>query len=241
MDKKIKIVCPSSRRSGEILTDISNMIFCIDKKEKNTYREKNPNIEIITHPGLKNLSEIRQFIYEKFGDVFMVDDDIIEVRRLYVTDIMKLTPDESYKLIQKTYNMAKDIGAYLFGFNCAPKPLHFNQHKPFLLNGFINGCAIGLLKNKNLYFDKHTVACESHWITLLNAYYNRFCFIDKRFCFTQEASSTFLKPGGQTGKRTLATEKADTLFLQKKFGSSVKITNKVNKLHKYQRKVNIRL
>jgi len=239
----IKIVCPSSGRAKNVLTNIQGMILLVAKNEKKEY-EKYNDIEIQTHENLKSLSAIRQFIYDKFIDVFMVDDDIQCVQKLYKTKNQDLTPVEIFDIINKTYSYAQQIDAFLFGFNNDPNPTHYNQHKPFVLNSYINGCAFGLIKNKNLYFDKKTVACESHWINLLNAYHNRFCFIDKRFHFRQQKNSTFLAPGGQAGKRTLQTEKMDTIFLKKKFGDSVKIKlerNKTKRLHEYQRELNIRL
>ena len=239
----IKIVCPSSGRAKKVLTKIEGMILFVAENEKEEY-EKYNDIEIQTHDNLKNLSIIRQEIYDRFKDVFMVDDDIQCVQRLYTTKNQDLNPAEVAKIINQTYQHAKDIKAFLFGFNNDPNPTHYNQHKPFVLNSYINGCAFGLIENKNLYFDKRTVACESHWINLLNAYHNRFCFVDKRFHFRQKQNSTFLAPGGQAKRRTLQTEKEDTLFLKKKFGDSVKIKlarNKTKRLHEYQRELNIRL
>lgn len=239
----INIVCPSRKRSRNVITNIENMILCVDEKEIDEYKEYN-NREIITHKSLNSLSEIRQFIYNKFGDVFMVDDDISSVDINYKSSDNKLTSEQIYKIIDKTYQTAKDINAPLWGFNNDPSLTHYNQHKPFMLKGYINGCAFGLLKNKNLFFDKRTTACESHWINLLNAYYNRICFIDKRFHFRQKTGSTFTLHGGQTGKRTLISEKKDTMMLRKMFGESVvlkKEKNKTLQLHQYQRQLNIRL
>lgn len=244
MEGQIEIICPSSGRSKNIETNIEGMILLVDSKEFDEYKEHHPDTEIQTHSGLKNLSQIRQVIYEKFGNVFMVDDDIVSVEKLYQTKDSILNPTVSKRIIQKAYEGAKSIGACLFGFNNDPNPTHYNQHKPFQLNGYINGCAMGLIKNKYLYFDNRTIACESHWINLLNAYHNRFCFIDKRFHFRQKAGSTFTVLGGQSAKRTLESEEQDTIFLKKKFGDSIKIKkarNKTNRLHQFQRELNIRL
>jgi len=244
MGEKIKIICPSSGRAKTVYTKIEGMILFVDESEFDEYEKYNHDIEIQTHTGLNNLSKIRQFIYEKFGDVFMVDDDIVKVQKLYRTIDQDLTPKESKNIIQAAYETSKSIDAFLFGFNNDPNPTHYNQHKPFQLNSYINGCAFGLRKNKQLYFDGNTTACESHWINLLNAYHNRFCFIDKRFHFRQKANSTFTAPGGQSLKRTLESERLDTLFLKKKFGDSVKLKktrNKTKQLHEFQRELNIRL
>jgi hypothetical protein len=219
------------------------MLLFVAESEAGVYREYYPNLEIITHPKLSSLSLIRQAIYERFGDVFMVDDDIVGVYPLY-DSLPALSPVRVAELINKTYQRAVAVGASLFVFNNDPVIAHYNQHKPFMFTGYVNGCAFGLVKDKNLYFHSQTVACESHWINLLNAYYNRFLFIDKRFNFRQEAGSTFVKPGGQVGRRTLESEKQDTLFLKKMFGDSVvvkKAQNKTKQLHAYQRRLNIKL
>lgn len=240
----VEIVIPSRKRSEMISTSIPGAILFIDEKEKKDYAHLKDSFEIVTHKSLGSLAEIRNAIYKKFGDVFMVDDDIVSVERLYTTEGQKMTGDEIVKIINECYYNSIQIGATLFGFNNNPNPTHYNQHKPFMLKGYINGCAIGLRKDPNLFFTKKTTACESHWINLLNAYYNRFCFIDKRFHFRQADNSTFQMIGGQAGKRTLLSEKEDTLFLRKMFGDSVvmkKQINKTNQLHQYQRQLKIRL
>ena len=240
---KVVIICPSRGRAKNIITNISNMIICVDEKEYSDYK-KNTSFEIITHPGLLNLSEIRQFIYTKYKNVFMVDDDIQSVELTYEIKNTILSPSDVYELIQKTYRTARLLDAKLWGFNNDPSPTHYNQHKPFMASGYINGCAFGLLEDENLYFDRKTTACESHWINLLNSYHNRYCFIDKRFHFRQKKESTFLLAGGQTGKRTLLSEKEDTLFLKKTFGDSVQLKkgkNKTLQLHEFQRELRIKI
>lgn len=239
-----KIVIPSRKRAGKVLTKVSGAILFIDEAEKSEYKKHYPKAEIQTHAGLKSLSLIRREIYNRFENVFMLDDDISEILQLYQTSNKSLNPDQASKIIQKCYEQAKDVDAYLFGFNNDPVPMHYNQHKPFMFQGYINGCAMGLRKSPHLYFSSKTIACESHWINCLNAYYHRYNFIDKRFCFQQKPHETFKMIGGQTGKRTLETEKQDTLFLKEMFGDSIQIKkakNKTKQLHEYQRELNIKL
>lgn len=238
----MKIICPSRKRAHIFQTKIEDMVVLVDKSEEKDY--KNIGFEIDTHEGLTSLSRIREYAYRRYGDVFFVDDDIVSVERLYTTENQALTPTEIRDLIFDTQYISSQVGAKLYGFNNDPNPTHYNQHKPFMMLGYINGCAMGLNKSDKLYFDPNTTACESHWISLLNAYYHRYCFIDKRFHFRQKADSTFILEGGQTGRRTLESEKNDTLFLRRKFGNSVQIKREVNKtkqLHEYQRVLNIKL
>lgn len=239
----IKIICPSRKRADTVLTKIDNMVLIVAENELDDYKKYN-DCEIITHPNLNKLSLIRQYIYEKFGDVFMIDDDIVKVQRLYTTKKQDLNPNEIYNIIQNAYYIASQINAKIFGFNNDPNPTHYTAQKPFMLSGYINGCSFGILKDKHLYFTEKTTAAESHWINLLNYYYNRFSFIDKRFHFRQKANSTFTLPGGQTGIRTLETEKKDTIFLRKMFGNSVNVKkpkNKTVQLHEYQRILKLKI
>lgn len=240
----IKIVIPSHKRADSVLTEVEDAILCVDEKEEALYKEHHPKTEIVTHKGLKNLAQIRQWIFEKFGDAFMVDDDIVSIERTYCTADPILSSKEVKVLISETYEIAKECGCYLFGFADTPNPKHFKPFKPFSAKGYINACAIGIRKGGKLFFSGQTTAAESHWINLLNAYHNRKCFIDKRFHFRQKQGSTFTLPGEQTDKRTLETEKTDTLFLKKMFGESV-ILKKGKKdskqMHQFQRSLNIRL
>jgi hypothetical protein len=242
MEKPI-IIIPSRKRAKSVLTKCTDSILLVDEIESDEYKKFN-DIEIHTHKSLKNLAQIRQFAIEKYNNVFFIDDDIVSVEKLWLTSNAKLTDIEIRDLIYKTYNYAKQIEASLYGFNTDPNPTHYAKQKPFELNGYINGCAFGINENKNLFFNKHTTACESHWITLLNAHYNRFCFIDKRYHFRQKANSTFISEGGQAGKRTIESEKKDTLILKKYFGESVilkKEKNKTNQLHQYQRQIKLKI
>jgi hypothetical protein len=238
---EIKIIVPTHKRSEILTTNIYNQILCVHENEKESYA--NFDCEKIFH-NENSLSKIRQFIYEKFQSVFMVDDDIVSVERLFTNVDVVLQPTEVFQLIQETAYNAHQLNAKLFGFNNTLNPKHYKPQKPFVANGYINGCAFGLHKDERLYFSKKTVACESHWVNLLNAYYNRYSFQDTRYCFRQKTNSTFLLEGGQTLKRTIETEKRDTLFLKMMFGDSVKLKKGQNDSkmhHRYQRKLNIRL
>lgn len=238
---EIKIIVPTHKRSKILTTNIYNQILCIHEDEKEDYSHF--ECEKIYHSENK-LSNIRQFIYNQFSSVFMVDDDIVSVERLFTDVEVVLQPTEIFQLIQETGYNAKQLNVKLFGFNNTLNPKHYKPQKPFVANGYINACAFGLHKDYHLYFSPKTVACESHWINLLNAYFNRYSFQDTRYAFRQKPNSTFLLEGGQTLKRTIETEKRDTLFLKMMFGDSVKLKKGQNdsKLHhKYQRKLNIKL
>lgn len=238
MSDQLHIVIPTKSRPDSVLTNISGQILVVDESEKDLYHQENK----IICPNFSSLAKKRNWIIETFCDVFMVDDDIVSCQRLYEHEYktFNLTPDEQRKIIENAYFQAKEIGAFLFGFNNDPAPVHFNAMKPFMLNGYINGSAIGIISGGKLRFSEKITAAESHYINLLNSHLNRFNFIDKRFCFKQEKDSTFKKNGGQQLNRTLETEKRDTLFLRLIFGEAVQLKKKKNKtlqIHEYQRQI----
>jgi hypothetical protein len=243
----IKIVIPSAGRWDIVLTKVSDAILYVPEKEADKYAENNPEIEIITHGPHKNLAQKRQEIYDKFRNVFMIDDDIYTIVRLYTEGNNRkdtLTPDEARDLIYVTEEIAAEAGAHLFGFSTRPTPLHYISQEPIQLNSYINASAFGLLWSDKLYFSENLIAAESHWINLLNAYFHRFSWCDTRFCFSQMQKSTHKRQGGQAANRTIETEKADTLFLRKMFGEAVslkKSTSQAKLIHPYQRTLRIPL
>jgi hypothetical protein len=241
----LPVVIPSAGRAAAVLTRISGAILYVPQSQAQAYAEHNPGVQIETHPdhAHRNLAAKRQAILQRWGSVFMADDDIAFVSRLYLPGNNReqhLSSDEAHELIQRTSHAARAAGCFLFGFNNWPNAKHYYPHKPINLTGYINASAFGILAGGELYFTERTTAAESHWINLLNARLHRRAWADTRFCFAQAPGSTFYRPGGQTAHRTLATEMADTLFLRRMFGQAVQIKRTrgdAEKTHPYQRAI----
>lgn len=232
---RIKIVIPSAGRHNQILTNIKDQILCVPKSEGGLYAEFH-QCEIVTHPELKNLAAKRNWIIAKFGDVFMVDDDMASFERVYQTTDQRMTPEETHERIQWLWNLATQINAPLFGFSEDPNPNHYNPYKPIMMKGISGGGAYGILKSGKLKFNENLTAADSHFITLLNKYKNRYGLIDTRFCFRPK--DTFKGNGGQSLKRTMESEKQDTMELRRLFGEAVQLKKpkkNAKQNHEYQR------
>ena len=239
MQNEINIVIPSSGRSKFLTTNIKNQIIIVEDIEYEKYKEKF-DCEIVSHPKFKNLAQKRNWVIRKFENVFMVDDDVLNFVKVYDTlkrQDRNCTPDEIYNIIQENYQRAKDLNVKLFGFSASPVPMQFNSLKPINFNVNMCGGAYGIIKS-DLKFNENTTACDSHWIQLLNLYLYKRNLVDRRYSL--EFQETFFTSGGQSLKRTMQSEKKDTLFLRECFGDVVKLRkqsrNKQN--NKYQRFIN---
>jgi hypothetical protein len=226
---EIKVIIPTYKRAGSVTTleHVDPAALCVTESEYDAYRRHYPDADIVVHPdSIVGLALKRQWIYDKFGNVFMLDDDIKAVYRLYMRQTgPKLRPEETYNIIQWCGNMAKLSGCFLFGFNKNPSPIIYSPFTPIEMTGVITGCAFGMLEGSRLRFTAESTAVEDFYISGLNAHYHRKAFIDKRFNFVQD--QTFTKRGGQSMHRSLETERKDTLFLRKCFGETVEIKKSV--------------
>lgn len=218
-----KIVIPSMGRAERILTKkVVDCIICVPESQLNEYKEHSPECEIITHSdNIKGLSLKRQWIYNHFGNVFMLDDDIVSFNSVFDIKNPSKNKSETYDIVQMVFNNAVNSCCYLFGFTKDPNPLRFNGFAPIKMSGYVNGCALGLIKGSKLQFESQSVAVEDYYISGLNAHFHRKAYIDNRFVFVQK--DTMVNAGGLSNYRNEETEMNDTLFLRKMFGDCIHI------------------
>lgn len=225
MATEFKIVIPSAGRANTICSHlyINHCIACVPEKEKKSYQEHNPLLEVISHPPIKGIGMKREWIYKKFGNVFMMDDDLKGLKRMHqkAKDKQEVDREAAYWIIQSLGNLAQLTGAYLFGFNNFVRPEHYHGHFPYKLTGYINGCGMGLVKGaKKLRFNPDIKTNNDFFICGLNAFHYRKCFIDKRFCFAQDSFANNI--GGCADVRTNEVERKDYELLRSFFGAAVK-------------------
>lgn len=248
-----KIVVPTYKRAGrvKVLKVVKDPILCVAESENDIYKENYPDVEVLAHPdSVVGIDHKRQWIYKKFGNVFMLDDDVIACRRMYTfvqkKDATCLTPQETRDLIQWVGNTAAICGCYLFGFTTYPRVEHFNAFKPISLTGRIVGASFGIMKSDKLSF----VVAESsgigglgedYIVSGLNAYHYRKCFIDNRFYF-DPGPNTASDSGGCAAFRTVEFEKRSFFILKKLFGDAILLKEEAamsNPKFPYSRKLKI--
>jgi len=232
----MKIVIPSHKRHESVSTTkvVEDACIVIPKSQEYLYKEHNPDVEIICHPDdVIGISPKRQWILDKFGDVFMLDDDIIALRRTYLSTgdkKDKLSKEDATGILYDTYFMLKEqTNIKYFGFAKSPSPLHYDVSKPIVLNGFIQGCAMGVISGGNLHYPLVSNQLgEDEYICLLNAYYNRKMWIDKRFFF--EFKTNNIDIGGCEDIRNDKSTINSYLNLKKHFGDAIVQDKKSKKL-----------
>lgn len=250
MFEEIKIVIPSHKRVDLVSTLklLPQATLCLAESQVAEYKERYPDTEIVSHSdSIVGLPLKRQWIAEKFNNVFMMDDDILRfVRRYHEGEVGNSLVDNKtcYALIQSLYFTAKEMGVHLFSFSNDGDIRNYDALHPFSYTKLIHGSAFGLINfdKSKLFYDNRQTAVGDSWITCLNAHHNRFSFIDNRFSFV--AGKTFKVRGGQSEFRTMETEMKDYVFLKKCFGDVIgrkKPTKRTSLVHKYQRTLNIPL
>lgn len=224
----VKVVIPSYRRADKVRAiEIPNSVVCVPESEFDSYAANYGKDRVVAHPdSIIGIGPKRQWIIEQFKNVFMIDDEYDHLVRCYLPEGSEesshCTPEETYEIIQSTAETAKDLGTYLFGFSKTAKPLYFNPTDPFGVSVSSSNLVyygIGVLDGGGIFVPDDLNYNEDDFISLINAYYHRFCLINYRFC---EMSTTFRNVGGLSEYRSTEGEKEAYLYLKRKFGSAVR-------------------
>jgi hypothetical protein len=240
----MKVTILSHKRHDVVTTTkvVNDACLIVPKSQEELYKEHNPNVEIVTHSDdIIGISAKREWTKNKFGDVFMLDDDIKAMRRTYLPpkeSREKLSPDEVTGILFDTYFMLKEqTDIKYFGFSKSPSPLHYNVTRPIMMNGFIQGCAMGIINDDRLHFPNiPTMIGEDEYMCLLNLHYNRKMWIDKRFFF--EFKTNNYNIGGCEDIRNEESTLESYKHLKKSFGNSIVQDMKSSSL-KWRTKINI--
>lgn len=237
-----RIVIPSHLRHDRVLSKdlLIDPIIVVEKSQEAIYKDYNPDVEIVTHPDdVKGLIPKRNWMYRKFGDMFMVDDDVYIFRKLYIKEGDSQRIKAKSEITQKIYQLhelAKLTGINLFGFTKNPQPVQFNQFRPFSLQNMVTGCAYGVIKSKNIWWNEDLQLKEDFWISGYIKHKERAILIDNRYNFTQK--DTFVNAGGLAHIRNNDTELTNMMRIKKFFGDAVRL-RKENHAAKKRKKHNI--
>lgn len=229
----IPVVISTHRRAGRVSTTkhVANAMLCMEESQAGEYAEHHDKASFLVHPdSVKGLGAKRNWLYERLGDFFQLDDDVIGAYRRYRPAGGRrgtmCSPERAYEIIQQSAATAREMGAYLFGFGTHAHPLAYDPNRPFRFGGYINGGAFGLLKGSMISWPPEIIparlmVASDHWVVLLNAYHHRYAFIDERYVFA--ITGTYTAPGGLREWRDDTAEMDGYRMLRKYFGDTVRL------------------
>lgn len=221
------IVCPTHGRAGNVKTFdvLPDIPLCVAESQKPLYEEHYPDVEYIVHPDdVRGISPKRQWLIDRYGDVFMVDDDVTAFFDLSVgpgNNPVISDPQFVRDCVERLFDTAEQIGAYLVGFSRYADATLYRPQIPFKLVGFLSGHAIGFRKGSKLWFpDTTELLTDDLYISALNAHHHRFMWQDNRYSFVNP--DVWRNKGGMATDRTMARlgKNADTMV--ELFGDAIR-------------------
>jgi hypothetical protein len=207
---------------------VPEAILCVPKSQAADYRAIGP--DILTHPDqVKGLTPKLNWILDHFkgDDVLLLDDDLTALAKCFISPGERPShtrdPGQIAAVIRQTARLAGEIGAYLWGFEANHEAIrYYTGLKPFMLTGYINGCATGFRRGHGLRYDERIVAKNDFDICCQNAWRHRLVFKNCRYAWVQK--DTFCGAGGQSHWRTSQTERNDVALLQRKYGDVIQVS-----------------
>jgi hypothetical protein len=199
----VQIVCPTHGRAGEVLafrTFGPDLLLSVAESQVPAYRAAYPDARIDPHSDeIKGLPAKKQMLAEKFGDVFWVDDDAIEMID-HTLDCAKVEPRKACALVHRLADQCEQMGLFMFGFSLETKPLYYSGHQPFALTGMIGGGKFGILAGSKMFYpdDPALGMWEDLWMSGLNAFHHRALIRDERYAIPTAVGQS----GGLANVRT---------------------------------------
>jgi hypothetical protein len=207
LEREPLIVCPSAGRAGrvKVFRLLPDIPLCVPAREEEAYRRAYPDAQLLVHPDdLVGLSPKRQWLLDRYGDVFWLDDDVT-----VMSDLTKGAGEAGGRvedpatvrgLIMRLFDQAEQMGAYLVAFASFASPEASRPQKPFHLTGFAAGRAFGVRSGGGLVFPNRVLITDDLYISALNAHRNRFMLRDERYAFM--APGTWTNAGGMNAHRS---------------------------------------
>ena len=231
-DMPLRIVIPSHKRAEKVLAKrlVVDPIICVAESQAESYRRCNPDCEIVTHPDdVVGLIPKRNWMAKHFGDIFMLDDDVHNCKRLFCEKgepIAEKDPKKITSIIQQLHELAVMTDVHVFGFTSKTTPVMYDEFQWFSFMHMITGCSYGVRYNKNTWWNEELRLKEDFWISCYAKYKERRVLTDLRYSFSQKG--TFVSAGGLASIRNQEEERRSILFIRKSFGESIILKGATN-------------
>ena len=211
----------SRGRSQRLMTHeiLMDPILVVPESEVKDYEKY--DLETIGIPdNREGLSQVRNWILDKFGGpVIMFDDDITNI--IILTDISpKHTTDRGYieEILQNTYQNAKEAGANIFGFSQKCDVRKYRANNPFLLSTWVGG-VIGIIEPKYRFDENNRLKVDVDYC-LQSLLRDRIVWVEERFGFIQVRDRNI---GGSSIFRSRERMRKEMEYLKNKWGKYIEL------------------
>lgn len=247
---EVPIVILSHNRADRVHTykAIDNCLVCVEESQVEEYAKYVPRDKIVSHPdAIKGLPPKRQWVFDKYGTVFVLDDDVTAIRIMNNHKARKLSSEEAYAYIQNLYTMAVDLDCYLFGIRIPVNHMaydfyYYNFRGIYPAGGF---CGVIDWNNNELYnYNDRKFLAEDMFLALLCIFKYRYFLTDTRVSIDMRNAGK--GDGGVQEIRNYENEKYAYTVLRKHFGDSAqsvrreknKNSTKNSQKHYFNRRLN---
>lgn len=222
-ENSLRVVIPSRKRVKVLRAGALRLFpyatVTVAESEATAYAPlfKDGVANLVLHPDeVTGVGPIHQWILDNFDDeaVFVVNDDTFRLVVLTGYRNMNITsPGNAYAVVLNAANIAKDMGAPIFGFNQAWDVRKFRPQDPFGLNSWTSG-TIGTI-GRDIRYDTSLLTRDDIDFCLTALLKKRFVFIDRRFSFVHRCYGL---TGGNALHRSAARNQEEIDYLQRKWG-----------------------
>ena len=223
----LKVVIPSHKRWDRVIAKklFPSPIICVAKSQEEKYKLFNPECEIVTHPDdIVGLIPKRNWMAKHFQDLFMVDDDVFQFKKIYnekgepcnIKD-----PNEVQRIVEELHELAEMLDVHLWGYTNRKTPVQYDEQSYLSFTRQITGCSYGVHYNENTWWNEELKLKEDFWISCYMKYKERRILTDERYTFVQK--DTFVNSGGLSAIRNHDEEMRSILFMRKAFGDAIQL------------------
>ena len=228
---RISVNIPSHKRpTVETLRYYPHCKVWVAENELEEYRENNPDADVVSlgESSGKNISVIRNHILKaEFANgadvVCMLDDDVKGIYRFnkakhnnFGYEKTKVT--DFLAFVERYTEMAKEMGAYLWGVNLNKDSRSYNHYKPFNTNNIILGPFSCHLKGGDIFYDENIPLKEDYDLALQHLNKHRKILRLNMYHYVCKQSEN---KGGCAVYRNYHTEAMNFELLRKKWGSDI--------------------
>ena len=215
------LLSPSWKREGICTSHLyfPSLKYVVCQSQSKRYLDNNLPVIVCPDSAQGNVSRVRNWILDHAGeeDVCIVDDDLKNLGRWNGNVHSKMSSDEAEEFIEYGFMMARQFGVKMWGVNIIQDKGAYREYTPFSMTNVILGPFGGFL-NPECRYDEKLPLKEDYDLSLqmLDKYRKILRFNHVHYVCEQHTNL-----GGCAEYRTIDSEKAQFIDLEKKWGTKI--------------------